>query len=91
MASNIPSRKPRRVYVDNQPYFKGEMMECFLCGKTKQSDLRVESGWALVEYGENKVYFCPDELPGPGAGSDAYATAYERIFTELAKRFPGGK
>lgn len=86
----IPSRKPRKVirklFQPGDP-FGGELMTCFLCGKQERSNPHTESGWSLIVYGADSVYFCPNELPSDPASPEEYALAYERIFTALRKRF----
>jgi hypothetical protein len=75
-----------RITVHESRFFRGELMTCAICGKQEQSDPEVSSNWTVIEWEGLPFYVCPDHFPPPNSSKRAYALAYRKIFTHLAKK-----
>jgi hypothetical protein len=74
----------QKILARDSKFFRGEMMTCAICGKQKQSDIQVESGWTVMELDSKAHYVCPDELQ-PDASGD-FAPAYEKAMRILIEK-----
>jgi len=43
--------------------FQGERMTCVMCGRSRMSDPKVESGWTCIEIDKRLFYVCPVCFP----------------------------
>lgn len=81
----------RQDVIGNVPpkkrMFTGEPMTCCMCGKTQQSDPKIESNWTYIEVDGVGYYVCPDELPLNQKTATKWD--FERAYTRILKHIMG--
>jgi hypothetical protein len=63
--------------------FKGEMMDCILCGRQEKSTAGKNSEWRAVQADEKIYYVCPAHFPADGSSKFAFQRTYERILNKV--------
>ena len=59
--------------------FTGEVMKCAVCGKEQTSSPGVETQWRAIDFGQKRIYACPDEFPPDGADPEAFKATYLKL------------
>jgi len=49
----------KTIGVSESKYFIGEMMVCRACQRQERSNIKIESGWTVIEADRVAMYICP--------------------------------